>query len=85
MNTETMNVKGMTCGACVNAITRALKATSGVQEVAVDLAAGKVSVGYDAAVASREHLRAAVRGAGFEVAEQAAAAKRAGGCCGGCG
>lgn len=37
MNTEVINVKGMTCGGCSAAITRALEAMPGVRDVAVDL------------------------------------------------
>ena len=85
MNTEVMNVKGMTCGGCTSAVTRALKATGGVHDIAVDLGAGKVTVSYDAGAASPEQLRRAVRSAGFEVVEQASEVKRDGGCCGGCG
>ncbi len=39
-----VNVTGMTCGHCVAAVTRAVSALPGVQKVAVDLAAGKVTV-----------------------------------------
>ena len=81
MNTEVMNVKGMTCGGCSAAITRALKAAPGVQDVAVDLPRATVTVRYDETAATQASLRQAVRQAGYEVADGPAASRRAGGCC----
>lgn len=85
MRTEVMNVNGMTCGSCSNAVTKALKATQGVKDVVVDLARAKVTVQLDPALASTDDLRKAVTEAGFEVAPDERAAKPATGCCGGCG
>lgn len=55
-------VDGMTCDGCARAVERAVKAVAPGREVAVDRAAGRVSVGdgVDEAV-----LRAAVERAGF--------------------
>ncbi|TXI13143.1 MAG: heavy-metal-associated domain-containing protein [Polynucleobacter sp.] len=39
-----LSVSGMTCGSCVKHVTNALQRLDGVQDVAVDLAAGKVKV-----------------------------------------
>lgn len=44
MNTIDLEVQGMSCGSCVNHVTRALKPISGVTDVAVDLESGHVRV-----------------------------------------
>lgn len=83
MQTETMNVTGMTCGGCVSKVTQALTALPGVGHVDVALP-GSASVEFDERMTSREHLQSAVEGAGFGVAtgEAAPASPSRGGCCG---
>ncbi len=83
MQTETMNVTGMTCGGCVSKVTQALTAVPGVGHVDVSLP-GKASVDFDEKLTSREHLQSAVKKAGYGVAAgQAATTSRTkGGCCG---
>ncbi len=61
-------VSGMTCGGCVNSVTRALKAVPGVTQAEVDLAAEQATVTYDAAQTSPAALREAIVAAGFDVA-----------------
>lgn len=58
-------VEGMSCGHCIQAITRAVKAEDPQADVAVDLAARSVSVRSDQA---GERIAQAIRGAGYEVA-----------------
>ena len=82
MKTKILDVKGMTCGGCVNAVTKSLKARQGVGQVAVDLAKGKVSVEFDPVRSSVEELRKAIEDAGFEVVESAAPPQSTGCCCG---
>lgn len=60
-------VKGMTCEGCQAAVQNALSAVPGVSAAEVDLAAGKASVKYDEARASRPDLEKAVEEAGFGV------------------
>ncbi|MEO8974658.1 MAG: heavy-metal-associated domain-containing protein [Casimicrobiaceae bacterium] len=84
MQTETMNVTGMTCGGCVSKLTQALKAVPGVGHVDVSLP-GKASVDFDEKLTSRQRLQSAVKDAGYEVAaigEEASPSKSKGGCCG---
>lgn len=69
MQTEHMKVTGMTCGGCVNSLTRALKAVAGVGEVTVLLATGDTSVQYDAHVTSPEQIKLAVENAGYGIAQ----------------
>ena len=82
MKTETLNVKGMTCGGCVNDVTKSLKARHGVSDVAVDLAQGKVTVEFDPSRNSAGDLRTAIESAGFEVVESRAPPESGGCCCG---
>lgn len=68
----TIQVTGMTCGHCVNAVTEELTALPGVTAVDVDLVAGgtsRVTVSSDQPL-SGEQLRAAIDEAGYQVAEQ---------------
>lgn len=87
MNEILMEVTGMTCGSCVRHVTSALKAVDGVEDVAVDLASGRVAVrGRPGTEPNR--LTSAVADAGYpaRVVEGAASssvapARRSGGCC----
>ena len=63
----TYQVSGMTCGHCVQSVTTELFRLSGVSDVAVDLAAGEVTVTSDGALALDE-VRAAVDEAGYALA-----------------
>lgn len=72
VRTQTMNkvlsIQGMQCGHCANAVEKALRAVSGVQRAAVDLAAQTASVDIAGAV-SDETLKKAVTDAGYQVTE----------------
>ena len=84
MQTETMNVTGMSCGGCVSKVTQALKAVRGVGHVDVSLT-GKASVDFDEKLTSRQRLQSAVKDAGYGVAavgEEATVSRTKGGCCG---
>lgn len=65
MNT-TFEVKGMTCGHCVNAVTQEVMAIEGVESVSVDLESGRVSVESGAAL-DEAAIRGAVDEAGYEL------------------
>ena len=84
MQTEQIQVTGMTCGGCTNNVTRALKAIPGVGDVNVSLADGEARVQYDERRTSPDQLKSAVKGAGYGVAVVKDAQNRAakGGCCG---
>jgi copper chaperone len=61
-----ITVKGMSCGHCVAAMTKAMMSLPGVSNVAVDLGSGRVS--YDcAAPIPRQDLERVVKAAGFEL------------------
>lgn len=67
MQTEQINVKGMTCGGCTSSVTKTLKAINGVDDVAVSLSNGKVTVQYDEKLTSPEQLKSAVIEAGYGI------------------
>ncbi|KEF33940.1 MULTISPECIES: CopZ family metallochaperone [Deinococcus] len=64
MTTE-LTISGMSCGHCVKAVETALRGVPGVQDVRVDLAAGRATVEGQA---SPEALMAAVKEEGYGAA-----------------
>ena len=64
MDTQTYRVNGMTCGGCVRHVEKAIRATPGVTEVVVDLAAGTATVTGSAAA---QTLVAKVAEAGYQM------------------
>jgi copper chaperone CopZ len=58
----TLNVKGMMCGGCEKAVSKALKAAPGVSEAAADNANGTATVKYDPAKTSPEAIAKALTG-----------------------
>ncbi|MBP7707546.1 MAG: copper-translocating P-type ATPase [Candidatus Aminicenantes bacterium] len=65
-------VTGMSCAGCAANVERALRKVPGVREAAVNIATSKATVVVDPSFAGREALVAAVRGAGYDVADEAA-------------
>ena len=63
---STFQVKGMTCGHCVNAVTQEMLTVEGVEAVDVDLDSGTVSV-KSAAALDETTVRAAIDEAGYEL------------------
>lgn len=59
-----MNVSGMTCGHCVSAVTKAVKAVPGAEDVAVDLKSGQVTVTGNSDPSAVRH---AITEEGYEV------------------
>ena len=55
----------MTCQGCVRSVTKKLSGVAGVSGVAVDLAGGKATVGFDDSSAKVHDLIAAVEQIGF--------------------
>ncbi|WP_316520021.1 heavy-metal-associated domain-containing protein [Kitasatospora brasiliensis] len=64
--TSVFQVKGMTCGHCVSSVTTELKKLDGVNDVAVDLATGQVTVGSTQALADSD-VAAAIDEAGYDL------------------
>ena len=63
----------MSGGGCVDSVTKALKAVSGVNEVSVSLEEGKTPVRYDERLTSKALLQSAVAAAGYGVSEKPSA------------
>jgi copper chaperone len=61
-----IKVKGMSCGHCAAAVTRALESLPGVSEVQVDLAGGRVTY-QSAGSVSQEEVARVIKVAGYEV------------------
>ena len=64
--TETLQIKGMSCGHCVSAVREALEETGGVEVLDVEI--GTARVRYDAEEVTQQDLEEAVEEAGFEMA-----------------
>jgi len=65
MTSTTLNIKGMSCGHCVQHVETALKKVAGVSKVSVDLAKGKAAVDYDPAKTTPDALKKAIDAAGY--------------------
>jgi Cu+-exporting ATPase len=65
------SVTGMSCAGCAANIERALRKVEGVREANVNLALGRATVLYDAAIVGPRRLAKAVRDAGYGIAETA--------------
>lgn len=68
METVILAVDGMSCAACVRGVEQALNGCAGVEQVSVDLAAGKAKVQFDPQQTDAAQLAAAVEAAGFDAA-----------------
>jgi len=62
-----LNVKGMTCQHCVNAVKQAVGEIAGVSEVVVSLENKTASVSYDGAKTTLESIKSAIKEEGYEV------------------
>lgn len=66
MKTTRLNVSGMTCGHCKEAVENALRNQSGVRNATVHLDSGAAEVEYEETAVVPEQLIAAVRESGYE-------------------
>lgn len=65
---QTIVVDGMSCGGCVNSLTRVLSAVPGVEPLQIEV--GKARLKVDPVVATPAVIAAAVERAGFTVVSQ---------------
>lgn len=65
---KTFIIDGMSCGGCVNSLTRVLKSTPGIEPLKVEI--GKATLRLDDAVTT-DAVRAAVDRAGFDLVKEA--------------
>ena len=62
---KNLTISGMTCGGCVNSLTRVLNSVPGVEPLKIEV--GKAQLRIDADRVSSQSLKDAVARAGFEV------------------
>ena len=67
MEKTVLNVEGMSCGHCANAVTSALKALAGTGLVQVDLEGKKVTVEYNATENPLEQIKSTINELGYQV------------------
>jgi copper chaperone len=65
---KTVVISGMSCGGCVNSLTRVLSSVPGIEPLKIEV--GKAHLKVDADVATAEVIAAAVDRAGFTVVSQ---------------
>ena len=66
---KTVVIGGMSCGGCVNSLTRVLSAVPGIEPLKIEV--GKARLKVDAEVVTPDVIAAAVDRAGFTVISQA--------------
>lgn len=64
----TLNIRGMTCAACVRRVEKGLQDFDGVRKATVNLATEKATVEYDPSLVDLERLAEKIRDIGYEVA-----------------
>lgn len=67
MKKITLNVEGMSCSHCVNAVKNAVTALDGVSEVEVDLEGKTATVEYHADEVTLERIKEAIEEEGYDV------------------
>ena len=86
MQQTTMAIAGMSCGGCVSAVQKALRAVPGAR--VDDVTVGSATVSYDASLTNPAALAQAIRDAGYRpltgaLPVVAGAINPTGGCCSG--
>ena len=66
---KTFTISGMSCGGCVNSLTRVLKNVPGIEPIKIEV--GKAQLRLDADRVSSQAVKDAVERAGFEVTAEA--------------
>lgn len=69
MEKKTINVEGMTCASCANAVERATKSIDGVNSASVNLATNKLTVEYDNTKVNLDIISKAVDKAGYKLTQ----------------
>ena len=85
MQTEVLNVTGMTSENCVDSVTRAIQTIKGVSNVSVSYPHGRAIVQYDEDLTATQEMAAALAKAGYSVRKVNLEEQNCGGCCGKCG
>ena len=71
MNTtdKTFTISGMSCGGCVNSLTRVLKTVPGIEPLKIEV--GTAALRIDTSQVTDDTVKSAVERAGFEVVSAA--------------
>lgn len=85
MQTEVLDVIGMTSEDCTEAVLRAIQTIDGVTNVSVSYPDNRAIVQFDEDRTAAQEMHAAVKKAGFGVRKLDLGGSCGGGCCGGCG
>lgn len=64
--TVTIRIEGMHCGGCASSVTKALKATEGVEDAQVSFEKGEAVVKYDDQKVTVAKLREVINNTGFK-------------------
>ena len=67
--TVTIKVEGMKCAKCSSSVTKALKATEGVEDAQVSSDKGEAVIKYDDQKLNEAKLREVIKSTGFKAAE----------------
>lgn len=67
MEKQIINIEGMSCEHCINAITKAVKALSGVNSVNVNLKEKTVAVEYDNMKVSIDKIKEEIENQGYDI------------------
>lgn len=65
--TKVLNVEGMSCSHCENAVKKSVGALKGVDSVSVDLKGKKVTVEYDPGQVTVDAIKDAIEDQGYDV------------------
>jgi copper chaperone CopZ len=66
---KTFTISGMSCGGCVNSLTRVLKSVPGIEPISIEV--GKAQLRIDDERVSTQNVKDAVARAGFQVTGEA--------------
>ena len=66
---KTFTISGMSCGGCVNSLTRVLKSVPGIEPLKIEV--GKAQLRLDADRVTSQTVKDAVARAGFQVTSEA--------------
>lgn len=64
---KTLNVEGMSCSHCENAVKKSVGALNGVENVTVDLQGKKVTVEFEQSKVTIESIKEAIEDQGYDV------------------
>jgi Cu+-exporting ATPase len=70
MESQILNIRGMTCAACAQRIEKTVRKLSGISQANVNLASEKLFVEYDSSALELSAIKAAVSKIGYEVVEK---------------